>query len=389
MTPRQHGSTYFQHMFELGPGDEPLEHPDYLSSQLITYLGNKRALLPQLQAAIMTARARLGGRKLRSLDMFAGSGFVSRLLKQHSSLVIANDCEFFARVVNECYITNRCDAPLDTVREVVDSLNEAADAGADVHGFISELYAPADDMDIQPGERVFYTQDNARRLDFFAQTIKHLPNKLRISISGPLLSEASVHANTSGVFKGFYKDRNTGIGKFGGTAGDALRRIVAPIRLEVPSLSRFETDTAVYQCDANDLVARLPEIDLAYIDPPYNQHPYGSNYFMLNLLCSYTRPEQISMVSGIPYDWHRSRYNVRRMSFTLLRELFTNLPARFLLISFNDEGFIPIAALTAELHRHGSIDEVIVPYNAFRGSRNLRQRSAHVKEHLFLVDRGE
>ena len=32
------------------------------------------------------------------------------------------------------------------------------------------------------------------------------------------------------------------------------------------------------------------DLDLAYFDPPYNQHPYGSNYFMLNLLVHYRRP---------------------------------------------------------------------------------------------------
>ena len=56
--------------------------------------------------------------------------------------------------------------------------------------------------------------------------------------------------------------------------------------------------------------------DLAYFDPPYNQHPYGSNYFMLNLVSSYERPnvEKISRVSGIPKDWNRSVFNKKRFA---------------------------------------------------------------------------
>jgi adenine-specific DNA-methyltransferase len=100
---------------------------------------------------------------------------------------------------------------------------------------------------------------------------------------GPLLSEASVHANTAGVFKGFYKNRHTGVGQFGGSGSDALTRILGRIVLEVPVLSLFECEYEVFQEDANALVHKLRGLDLAYIDPPYNQHPYGSNYFMLNL----------------------------------------------------------------------------------------------------------
>ena len=367
---------------------DSVEDPDFLTTQLITYLGNKRSLARQLQTAVMTVRGRLGGRKLRSLDLFAGSGFVARLLKQYSSLVIANDLEQYARVVNECFLSNRTDATLDAALQVVDSLNLAADQGENGDGFIGELYAPADDTNIQMGERAFYTRDNARRLDFFSQELARLPDPVKTLVMGPLLSRASMHANTSGVFKGFYKDRNTGIGKFGGAAGDALKRILEPIRLEVPVLSRFKCEYDVYQCSANDLITDIPEVDLAYIDPPYNQHPYGSNYFMLNLICDYQIPDRVSRVSGIPESWQRSPYNVRSMSFSLMQDIVKKTRARFLLISFNAEGFIPIDELTSELQRHGGVEEVVVPYNTFRGSRNLRQRPTYVNEHLFLVDRG-
>ena len=65
------------------------------------------------------------------------------------------------------------------------------------------------------------------------------------------------------------------------------------------------------QEDANAVARRLKGLDLVYVDPPYNQHPYGSNYFMLDLLLRYERPERISRVSGIPADWQRSGYNVK------------------------------------------------------------------------------
>ncbi|PPK67866.1 D12 class N6 adenine-specific DNA methyltransferase [Actinokineospora auranticolor] len=128
-------------------------------------------------------------------------------------------------------------------------------------------------------------------------------------------------------------------------------------------------------------------MDLTYIDPPYNQHPYGSNYFMLNLLVDYKRPAVVSPVSGIPVDWNRSEYNVRKRSLGLLVNLLDRLPSRFILLSFNAEGYIGIEDLKLVLAARGSVDEIVIPYNTFRGGRNLRQRAIHVNEHLFLVDR--
>ena len=219
------------------------------------------------------------------------------------------------------------------------------------------------------------------------QLIADVPADLRDLSLGPLLSEASVHANTAGVFKGFYKDKRTGVGKFGAAAGDALGRILAPISLEVPALSEFRAESRVTNDDANKLAGELDALDLIYIDPPYNQHPYGSNYFMLNLLVNYVRPVGVSSVSGIPTDWSRSGYNVRKKSLALLEDLFERLPARFLLVSFNAEGHIGTDELSAALSRHGRVDEVTIPYRTFRGGRNLRDRAIHVTEHLFLLDR--
>jgi adenine-specific DNA-methyltransferase len=358
---------------------------DFWTHQLITYIGNKRSLAAHLDRAISTIRHELGCRSLTSLDLFAGSGLVSRVMKQHSKLVVANDLERYSEVLSQCYLTNRCDADWELVGRWVEDLNRQAEAGANPGGFIQELYAPADDQHIQPGERAFYTTDNARRLDFYAQAIKRAPAAIRPLLYGPLLSAASVHANTSGVFKGFYKDKATGIGKFGAAKGDALVRILAPITLEGPVLSDHTARSEVFREDANQLVRRLPHVDVAYIDPPYNQHPYGSNYFMLNLLVDYNRPASVSQVSGIPASWNRSRYNVRKDALSLMVDLVEQIDADYLLVSFNSEGFIPVANLRSTLERFGPVEEVIIPYNTFRGSRNLRERNIHVNEHLFLA----
>ncbi|MGC4961230.1 DNA adenine methylase [Gordonia sp. DT101] len=364
-----------------------VEDPRYLSDQLLTYIGNKRSLLPVIDAAAEQVQTRLG-RRLVVLDAFSGSGAVSRLFKARASRVIANDLESYARVMSECYLSDRADVDPDEIGSLVETINTQVDQGLSFDGFIEELYAPDDDEHIRPGERVFYTRDNARRLDAYATLIHQLDDRVKPYLLAPLLSLASVHANTSGVFKGFHKDRRTGIGSFGGSGRDALVRILGTIRLSPPVLSRHRAQTQVLQMDANALPGRVGPVDVAYLDPPYNQHPYGSNYFMLNLLVNYLRPTEISPISGIPVDWNRSRYNVRKDSATLLRDLVTSLDARFLIVSFNDEGYIAPSEMGDLLASVGSVTEFRSRYNTFRGSRNLRARAVHVTEHLFVVEKG-
>lgn len=368
--------------------DLPLaESPDYLTRQLITYIGNKRSLLPPIASAVERVKQRLAIQRLKCIDLFAGSGIVSRMLKAHSRQLISNDLEDYAAVIARCYLANRDQIDLAELAHRVDDLNaRVTDASYD-RGFIEELYAPRCERQITAADRVFYTPGNARRLDNYRRMIEELPIEWRDFLLGPLLSEASIHANTAGVFKGFYKNRRTNLGQFGGSGGDALTRIRGEIKLALPVLSRFACDHQVYRRDANELAKQVRGLDLAYLDPPYNQHPYGSNYFMLNLLVHYRRPNEVSRVSGIPADWQRSRYNVRSESLRLMEDLVSQIDAPYLLISFNDEGFIPPGEMRSLLNRYGSVEVMETRYNAFRGSRSFAKRSIHVTEQLFLVEK--
>lgn len=363
------------------------EDPDYLTRQLITYIGNKRALLGQISSVVEQVKRRLGKSRLRVFDAFAGSGVVSRLLKAHASFLISNDIEDYAAVTARCYLRNRSDVDLVGLSRIVADLNARVTTEPLPRGFIEEMYSPRDDARITRDDRVFYTRDNARRLDNYRRLIESVPPETRDLFLGPLLSKASIHANTAGVFKGFYKNRHTKIGQFGGSGSDALVRIMGEITMELPVLSQFECEYEVLQEDANKAARRLKHLDLAYIDPPYNQHPYGSNYFMLNLLVRYERPTHVSRASGIPTDWRRSGYNVRAKSLPLLRRLLHDIDASFLLVSFNNEGFISPDEMRAMLDKLGSVDVLETRYNAFRGSRNFKNRSIHVTEQLFLVER--
>jgi len=375
----------YNDQLQLFAGKSLSEDPRFLQDQIITYIGNKRSLLPFIEQAVRQVTARLGRDELTILDLFSGTGVVARFFKRWASKLIVNDLEPYSALTNSCYLTNRSEIDDGELAKHLVWLEKRISQNW-APGLICDLYAPKDEQAITESDRVFYTRRNATYIDTASAAIEELPESLKKYFLGPLLASASVHANTSGVFKGFYKNAK-GVGQFGGDARDALARIVRDIHLQLPIRSRFECEYSIHQADANSLVGVLPEVDLAYFDPPYNQHPYGSNYFMLNLILSRKRPQEVSRVSGIPKDWNRSRYNQRAEAEDALFDALSRCAAKFLLISYNSEGFITYDRFIDRLQTCGKVDCLETKYNTFRGSRNLRERDIHVTEYLYLVER--
>ena len=355
-------------------GTSPDFNSQYFISHLITYLGNKRKLLPFIDSCILEVKKRLNKDKITALDGFSGSGVVARLLKYHTTKLISNDFEQYAKTVNTAYLTNKSEVDLKRLNEAIDYLNANKLKKTKSDYFITNNYAPKNDNDIKQGERVFYTNKNARIIDNIRYMIDHdIDEDLRLYCLAQLIIKASIHNNTSGVFKGFHK--KDGIGHFGGAGENALTRIKGEIILETPIFADIENETIVY----------LEPVDLAYYDPPYNQHPYGSNYFMLNIINGGKPIDIQDGVSGISKDWQRSAYNKTIPAEQAMDDLIRDTKAKYILISYNNEGIIPIEKFQEIVSRHGKWELFEQEYNTYRGSRNLSSRNNKVKELLWLI----
>ena len=108
---------------------------------------------------------------------------------------------------------------------------------------------------------------------------------------------------------------------------------------------------------------------------------------MLNVLTSYIKPEKISDVSGIPENWNRSEYNKKEESVKKLIDVVEKINAKFVLISFSDDGFISKEEMVKSLKVIGKVSVSEQEYNTFRGSKNLTNREIHIKEYLYLVEK--
>jgi adenine-specific DNA-methyltransferase len=363
------------------------ENSSFLTRQLITYIGNKRALLDFIGLGVERVQKKLNRTRLSIFDVFSGSGIVARYCKRYAKLLIVNDLEKYSAIINRCYLSNKTNINFPELKSCYDEILFNLSPEKLKPGLVSELYAPKDENNIRPDDRVFYTVRNAMYIDTARRLIDSIPEDYQKFFIAPLLSEASIHANTAGVFKGFYKNRETGIGQFGGKNQDALMRIRGNIALPFPVFSSFDADVLVYNGDANEIINCVPEVDIAYLDPPYNQHPYGSNYFMLNLIADYKHPGTISKVSGIPKNWNHSSYNKENCALSALTGLAGAVKAKYILISFNAKGFINPEEMKAMLQTMGKVEVLETNYNTFRGGRNPDKREIHVKEYLYLLEK--
>ena len=72
------------------------ENEDYLTKQILTYIGNKRSLLKFITKGVRLVQQKLGKDKLNIFDVFSGSGIVARYFKQYADNLFVNDLEKYS-----------------------------------------------------------------------------------------------------------------------------------------------------------------------------------------------------------------------------------------------------------------------------------------------------
>jgi adenine-specific DNA-methyltransferase len=365
-----------------------LVESDFVLQPMITYIGNKRKLVPWIMEVVEDIRAEFG-RPLRVFDGFAGSGVVSRALMPFCSELYTNDLEHYSHILLLCFLETQTEEQKVRINKCYEEMERLCQNATEV-GFISKLYSPTDTQHPLMEERCFYTRENAMIIDTLIKYIKGCDKDIHHYLKGPLLIKASIHTNTAGVFRGFYK--KDGVGHFGGSGENALERILAPIQITRPIWSSTNRTATCLKNDINVEITKFEDgfFDLIYLDPPYNEHPYGSNYFMLNLIAHGEEPTEYSKVSGIPKFWNKSHFNGRGSAYDTMCDLlsYTIKKAKYVLISYNDEGLIKEEDWNTIFRELGcTIKKYEKEYDTYHGSRNLSERNKKVTEIMYLLSK--
>ena len=384
---------------------------EYLFNQLFPYIGNKRKLLPLIWEAILKTQVETLHRNVSTapifLDLFSGSGVVSRLAKKNGFQVISNDWEPYSFFYNHAYIEQN-KYPLFKEFGGLEKIYEYLNNLEGVHGYISEHYCPWDDKnpDIKK-ERMFFTHKNGMKIDAIREKIFEWEKSKKINLNeksillSSLIYSVSYVSNTSGVFKGFHNG-------WGGKTGTALYRILSDIKLIPPVLFNNKGKNKVYKYDAQDLAecckdgATLSQkINIAYLDPPYNQHPYGSNYHILNTVALWDKPEINKSIlvngkkknkSAIRTDWRterRSKYNYKNEATNALEKLVKTINSDYVLLSYSTDGHMKLQDVLEIFAGNGKLSMVSKPYKRYRVSTQRMSEKPYNVETVLILDKNK
>lgn len=367
---------------------------EYVFSQLIPYIGNKRKLLDIIHQAIKLTNIENG----TFVDLFSGSTVVSRFAKKLGFRVLSNDWEPYSEqiaigtvVLNEMPKFEN----FGGIEKVFDLLNNVVP----VEDYVTKHLCPTDDEKLDhEKDRLFFMRKNGMKIDAMRELISKWVEEHKISqtefsyLMASLLYSVSYVSNTSGVFKGFHRG-------WGGSNGTAQYRICSDISLKPPILFNNDKNNISIREDAGVLVNRLTEIlgkipDIIYLDPPYNQHPYGSNYHVLNSITLWDKPDFPEKItrgtkSAIRLDWRterKSAYNSRPKAVQEFQELIDNISSKFILTSYSTEGNIPLNEMMKILGSKGTLRVVKREYVRYRVSPTRLSPKPRNVEFVIITD---
>lgn len=308
---------------------------------MIKYIGSKRRVVPELVDWI----GQLPGVR-RVGDLFSGSARVAHALKAAGYAVEANDHNDYAATLARGLVQadrERWQGPAERLIAELDRLPPQA-------GWFTEQYC----------ERSRYFQaHNGARIDAVRERIDGLdlePELEAIALTSLLLAADKVDS-TAGVQMAYLKGWS--------------KRSHRELRLEVPPLlpRAAHGDCRARGLDALD-AARVADVDLLYLDPPYNQHPYLSNYHLWETLVRWDRPEVYGVArKRVDCRERKSRFNFRARAADALAELLSACDAPYLLLSYSNEAFLRRPQLRAMLAERGHVQHVELELTRYIGAR--------------------
>lgn len=311
---------------------------------MIKYLGSKRVLVDRIVDLVDGV-----SRAASVLDLFSGTSRVGHALKARGYRVIANDHNAYAACLARCYVQ----ADVEDVSRDADRLIAEFNRLRGRAGYFTETFC----------ERSRYLMPaNGARVDAIREAIarKGLAPELESVVLTSLMEAADRVDSTTGVQMAYLKAWAT-------RAGQALE-----MRMPEVLPRAWHGKGEAHQLDAMEAAGL--EADVAYVDPPYNQHSYLGNYHVWESLVRWDKPEVYGVAcKRVDCRQRRSVFNSRPRAEAAMRGVLERLRARAIIVSFNDEGFITRERMEAMLGElwggAASVRTVAVDFKRYVGAQ--------------------
>jgi adenine-specific DNA-methyltransferase len=293
---------------------------------VIKYLGSKRRLVPVLTELFRRSGART------ALDLFTGTTRVAQAFKSTGAHVTAVDSARYSHVFARTWIeTDADDVDLPELTRTIAML----DALPGTPGYVTETFCV---------RSRFFQPHNGERIDAIRDAIANdfAGSPLEPLLLTSLLLAADRVDSTTGIQMAYVKQW--------------APRSFKPLRLDPPSL--LSGAGRAVRGDAVGITAELGHVDLAYLDPPYNQHRYYTNYHVWETLVAWDRPDHYGVAckrADARDDTTKSVFNKRRAMPDALRRTIDDVAADMVIVSYNDESWVTLDELREMCARRGDV----------------------------------
>lgn len=333
------------------------------------YLGNKA----RLANVIVGAVREIAPPGARVADPMCGTATVADHLATAGYRVVAADELTFP--VLHARVRLLCDgepafAGLGGYDEAVATLNSLRP----VEGFFCAEYGDAGVPRNGCRPRRYFTGENARRIDAVREELGSWRAHGRLTdsehglLTHDLIMAVNRVANIAGTY-GYYRSSWN-------------RAALQPLLLRPSTLPTGRRGHSVHQGRVEDLVGTM-EADVLYLDPPYTKRQYAGNYHILETLAAADEFDPVG--EGGLRDWYGqySAFCSKRLARDAFRTVLERNTARWILLSYSEDGVVPPEDLVALLSEYGDVSRRDITLPRFR-SNGGPTRS--VTEHLYCVD---
>jgi adenine-specific DNA-methyltransferase len=307
-----------------------------MGTSVIKYIGSKRLLVDPIVAAVTGF-----GEVTTALDLFSGTARVGRALKRAGLRVTANDHLAYAATLARCYVA----ADGARWREPAAALLAELSRLEPREGYFTRAFC----------RKARYLQPfNGARVDAIRDAIaaRELPRELEAIALTSLMEAADRVDSTTGVQMAYLKQW--------------AKRSYNDLELRLPEL--IDGEGEALQLEAEE--AAEAEVDVAYLDPPYNQHSYLGNYHVWETLVRWDAPESYGVANKrVDCRERKSPFNSRRRIEEAMARVLSRLRAEHLVVSFSDEGFLDRAQLEAMLGERGHVRVVSTDFKRYVGAQ--------------------
>jgi adenine-specific DNA-methyltransferase len=303
---------------------------------VIKYIGSKRTLVPLIEQVV--SRLPVSS----ACDLFAGTTRVAQGLRRVGLEVLSNDLASYSEVLGQAYVV----AGSEERDEIVDVLAELNSLPGEP-GYFTKVFCE---------QSRYFQPHNGARVDAIRNAIGELSvtDVERGLLLTSLMEAADRVDSTTGLQMAYLKTWAPR------AFNDLELRMPKPVDGPAGLVARR---------DANELADDL-DIDLVYIDPPYNQHSYFSNYHIWETLIRWDEPETYGIaMKRLDCRTTKSDYNSKRRARDAFDDLLNRLTVPWMVISFNNEGYHDPAHVFAQLQQHGYVNFVEVDFKRYVGAQ--------------------